>query len=63
VPVLVLVGDNDPLIGDPKELAAKIAGAEAVVVGGSHLNVVNNPQFHQAVVEFLDGKRGEFDTP
>jgi pimeloyl-ACP methyl ester carboxylesterase len=60
VPVLVLVGDNDPMIGDPNELAAKIAGASAVVVGGSHLNVVNNPQFHESVVSFLDAHRGEF---
>lgn len=60
VPVLVLVGDNDPMIGDPQELAAKIVGAKAVVVGGSHLNVVNNPQFHENVVSFLDANRGEF---
>ena len=59
-PVLVLVGDNDPMIGDPNELAAKINGAQAVVVGGSHLNVVNNPQFHESVVSFLDQNRGEF---
>jgi pimeloyl-ACP methyl ester carboxylesterase len=53
VPTLVLCGDNDPLAGDPAGLAAKIPGAASKVVGGSHLNVVNNPQFQTAVVEFL----------
>ena len=57
VPVLVLVGDNDPMIGDPQELASKIEDAKAIVVGGSHLNVVNNPQFHENVVSFLDANR------
>lgn len=58
VPVLVLVGDNDPMVGDPQALAEKIRGSRAVVVGGSHLNVVNNPQFHQALLAFLDEHRG-----
>lgn len=57
VPVLVLVGDNDPMVTDPQALADKIPGARAVVVGGSHLNVVNNPQFHQALLTFLDEHR------
>jgi pimeloyl-ACP methyl ester carboxylesterase len=60
VPVLVLVGDNDPMIGDPQQLADKITGAKSAVVGGSHLNVVNNPQFHTELVSFLDEHRGEF---
>jgi len=53
VPTLVLCGDNDPLAGDPAELAKLIPDATSKVVGGSHLNVVNNPQFQQALVEFL----------
>lgn len=57
VPTLVLCGDNDPLAGDPAELAGKIPGAEVRVVGGTHLNVVNNPQFHDALVTFLDANR------
>lgn len=57
VPTLVLVGDNDPMIGDPQELANAIPGAEVAVVGGSHLNVVNNPAFHDALVAFLDKHR------
>jgi len=53
VPTLVLCGDNDPLAGDPAALANVIPGATSKVVGGSHLNVVNNPEFQRAVVEFL----------
>jgi pimeloyl-ACP methyl ester carboxylesterase len=60
VPVLVLVGDNDPMIGDPQELAGRINGAKAAIVGGSHLNVVNNPQFHEELLSFLDAHREVF---
>ena len=60
VPVLVLVGDNDPMIGDPQALADKMPNATATVVGGSHLNVVNNPQFHEATVTFLEANREAF---
>lgn len=59
VPTLVICGDNDPLAGDPGELAARIPEATSVVVGGSHLNVVNNPAFHEAVVAFLRERLGE----
>ena len=59
VPVLVLTGDNDPMIGDPAELADQIDGAKVAVVGGSHLNVVNNQAFHDEVVAFLDEHRGD----
>lgn len=53
VPTLVVCGDNDPLAGDPAGLANLIPHASSTVVGGSHLNVVNNPQFQRAVVDFL----------
>lgn len=56
-PVLVLCGDNDPLVGSPQELADRIPGARAAIVGGSHLNVVNNPQFHTEMRSFLDEHR------
>ncbi len=58
IPVLVLGADNDPLVGDPQALAAKIPGAKAATVPGTHLNVVNNPQFHQNIVDFLNEHRG-----
>lgn len=53
VPTLVICGDNDPLAGDPADLAARMPRATSSVVGGSHLNVVNNTQFHSEVVSFL----------
>jgi pimeloyl-ACP methyl ester carboxylesterase len=59
VPVLVLCGDNDPMVGDPQELADAIPGAKAAVVGGTHLNVVNNPEFHRELIEFLNANRSE----
>lgn len=60
VPVLVLAGDSDPMIGDPSALAAQMPDGRAAVVGGSHLNVVNNPQFHAELVAFLDEHRAAF---
>ncbi len=53
VPVLVITGDDDPLVGSPDDIAERIDGARAKVVGGTHLNVVNNPEFHREVTEFL----------
>jgi len=58
IPVLVLCGDNDPLAGDPQTLADRLGNARAVVVGGSHLNVVNNTAFHHAMLEFLTEGEG-----
>ncbi len=57
VPTLVLCGDNDPMIGSPQELADAIPGSRAAIVGGSHLNVVNNPEFHRELVSFLEEQR------
>ena len=57
VPVLVLGAENDPLAGDAQVLADKIPGAKAATVGGTHLNVVNNPAFHQHIVDFLNEHR------
>jgi len=57
VPVLILTADNDPLAHSPETLAAAIPGAKSAIVGGTHLNVVNNPEFHKVAVEFLSGIR------
>lgn len=57
VPTLVLCGDNDPMIGSPEELAQAIPGSRAAIVGGSHLNVVNNPDFHAELLAFFDEHR------
>jgi pimeloyl-ACP methyl ester carboxylesterase len=54
IPVLVICGDNDPLAPNPQALADRLPNARAVVVSGTHLNVVNNPEYHRAVVDFLN---------
>jgi pimeloyl-ACP methyl ester carboxylesterase len=59
IPVLVLCGDNDPLVGTPSDLAEAIPSAKVVVVGGTHLNVVNNPEFQSELVEFLSEHKEE----
>jgi pimeloyl-ACP methyl ester carboxylesterase len=59
IPVLVLCGDSDPLVGDPSELADVIPTAKVVVVGGTHLNVVNNPQFAEELLGFLEENRAK----
>ena len=54
VPVLVIAGDADDLIGDPSKLAAAIPDARVEVVSGDHLTAVFDPRFAQALVTFLD---------
>jgi pimeloyl-ACP methyl ester carboxylesterase len=55
VPVLVITGDKDTLVGSPHELAARIPGARAQVVSGDHLGAVFDPAFRRAIVDFLAG--------
>jgi pimeloyl-ACP methyl ester carboxylesterase len=55
VPVLVLTGDADTLVGSPHDLAARIRGARAEVVTGDHLGAVDDPAFPAAIVAFLAG--------
>jgi pimeloyl-ACP methyl ester carboxylesterase len=55
VPVLVLLGDDDTMVGSPFGLAEALTNARLEVVGGTHLNVINNPAFARAIVGFLDG--------
>jgi pimeloyl-ACP methyl ester carboxylesterase len=57
-PVLVVVGDRDDLAGSPQGLADRLPDGRAEVVGGTHLNAVNNPAFHRAVVGFLREQEG-----
>ena len=54
VPVLVVTGDADALVGDPARLAEAIPDGRAVVVSGDHLGAVNDPALAQAMVAFLD---------
>ncbi len=53
VPVLVLAGSDDTLVGSPQELAEQIPGARLRLVGGDHLGAVLDPEFAPAIVEFL----------
>ena len=52
-PTLVLVGDQDDLVGSPQPLAEKIAGARITVVSGDHLSAVADPAFTAAIIDFL----------
>jgi pimeloyl-ACP methyl ester carboxylesterase len=58
IPALILCAENDPLVQNPQELADAIPGAKVAIVGGTHLNVVNNPEFQRELLEFLDEHRG-----
>ena len=58
VPVLVVTGDRDELVGSPGDLAARIPGARAKVVSGNHLSAVNDRVFVAAVIAFLAEQDG-----
>jgi pimeloyl-ACP methyl ester carboxylesterase len=53
IPTLVLVGEDDRLVGSPQKLADRIPGARCVIVGGDHLSAVAKPEFRRAIVDFL----------
>jgi pimeloyl-ACP methyl ester carboxylesterase len=55
LPVLVVAGDEEVLVGKPGPLADATAGAEAVAVPGEdHLTTVGDPRYREAVLEFLE---------
>jgi pimeloyl-ACP methyl ester carboxylesterase len=53
LPVLVLLGAEDVLVGKADRLAAAIPGAELVYTPGDHLTAVAKPEFKQAILDFL----------
>jgi pimeloyl-ACP methyl ester carboxylesterase len=54
VPVMVAVGEKDPIAGSPEALAALIPGAKALVISGrDHMLAVGDRVFKSAVIEFL----------
>jgi pimeloyl-ACP methyl ester carboxylesterase len=54
MPLLVAVGEKDPIAGSPEALAALIPGAKALVIlGRDHMLAVGDRVFKSAVVEFL----------
>jgi pimeloyl-ACP methyl ester carboxylesterase len=53
LPVLIVVGETDTLIGSADRLAATIPGATFVKVPGDHITAVGAPEFPRAVLEWL----------
>jgi pimeloyl-ACP methyl ester carboxylesterase len=62
VPVLVLTGADDSLVGSPYELAERIPGAQARTVPGDHPEAMKHPEFPAAVVEFVTTTPSEVPT-
>lgn len=57
VPVLVVAGEKDDLVGDPAGLAAAFANGESATIPDTdHLTTVPDEQFEAAVTDFLDRK-------
>jgi pimeloyl-ACP methyl ester carboxylesterase len=56
-PLLVAVGDRDPIAGSPQQLAALIPGARALAIPGrDHMLAVGDKVFKEGVLEFLAGR-------
>ena len=55
VPTLVLVGDDDAIAGSAEGLAARIPGAIARTIKGTHLGAVLDPEFARSIVDFVTG--------
>jgi len=53
IPVLVLVGEDDTLVGDPRRLTSTLPEGRLQVVPGDHLSAVTSPQFAAAAVDFV----------
>ncbi|MDE3087307.1 MAG: alpha/beta hydrolase [Acidobacteriota bacterium] len=53
VPVLVVAGEDDTLVGDPAALAEALPDGRLLRVPGDHLSAVLQPAFVTAVVDFL----------
>jgi pimeloyl-ACP methyl ester carboxylesterase len=53
LPVLVLVGDKDALVGSGERLAATFPRGEHVTVPGDHLSAVGAPELRQALLDWL----------
>ena len=53
VPVLVVTGDADVNAGPPGPFAERLANAKSVQTAGDHPGVKDQPEAHQAIVDFL----------
>lgn len=59
MPVLVAVGSEDEITGDPEPLAALIPGAEAFVIPRrDHMKAVGDPKHKAAVLDFWKRRTG-----
>ena len=62
-PVLVVVGEKDDLVGDPRPLRDAIPGSRLVLIPGKdHLTAVPDPRYKKAVLDFLSEARGQAAT-
>lgn len=58
-PVLVVVGEKDDLVGDPRPLSDAIPGSRLVVIPGKdHLTAVPDRRYKRAVLDFLSESGG-----
>ena len=53
VPVLVIAGVDDPAAPNPDALAATFADGRALQTAGDHAGVKDQPDAHEAIVEFV----------
>jgi pimeloyl-ACP methyl ester carboxylesterase len=54
VPVLIVVGTKDTLVGSARPLAQAIANSRLVELEGrDHLNAPGDKRYHQAVLDFF----------
>ncbi len=55
LPVLVVVGDHDPVLNSARQLATTVRhGALKVIRGTDHLGTITSPAYKEAVADFLD---------
>ncbi len=54
VPVLVVTGENDKMVGDPRGVVDLIPGAQLLIIPGrDHLSTVGARRYKRAVAEFM----------
>ena len=59
-PVLVVVGEKDELVGDPRRLRDAIPGSRLVQIPGKdHLTAVADRRYKKAVLDFLSETAGQ----
>jgi pimeloyl-ACP methyl ester carboxylesterase len=54
IPVLIVNGENDNVVGEVDQLAAAIPGVELVIIPGADHLVVFDPRFKEPVLSFLE---------